>query len=221
MDRVKVLIVEEQEVMREAYKTILMLESSIGLVGVRNGDCFVTGNTDDVRKKLIDKKPHVLLVGIKAIEAETVKVLEAINQEFPNIGIVFMAQYYDTDSIIELKKFAKKNSRGAYLLKSSVDKASELIRIIKDVMHDQIIVDPLIFTNMIQPDDADDSHLSELPPREIEILNWLAMGYKNSTIAQMLCLELETVERHISNIYRKLIDDFQLKQSRRITAATS
>ena len=218
MDRIKVLIVEDQETMREAYKTILTIESSIGLVGVRNGSCFAMGDVEDIKKTLLDKNPHILLVGIKSINARTIEVLEAVNQDFPDIGIVLMAQCYETESMIKLKKFAKKNTRGAYLLKSSVDKASEIIRIIKDVMRGQIIVDPQIFTNLMQPDEKDDSHLSELPPSELEILNWLAMGYKNSAIAQMLCLELDTVERHINNIYGKLIDDFQLKHSRAETA---
>lgn len=218
MDRVKVLIVEDQEVMREAYKTVLTLEPSIGLVGVRNGSFFAMGDIEDIKKTLLDKRPHVLLVGIKSIGPRTIEVLEAVNQDFPDISIVLLAKSYDPESMIKLKTFARKNTRGAYLLKSSVDKASEIIRIIKDVMRGQIIVDPQIFTNLMHPDETGGSHSSELPPGELEILNWLAMGYKNSTIAQMLCLELETVERHISNIYGKLIDDFQLKHPRVGTA---
>lgn len=72
-----------------------------------------------------------------------------------------------------------------------------------------------MFAGLIQDSDLSDSRMSELTARELEVLGWLAMGYKNAAIAQTLCLEPKTVERHISNIFSKLINgDAELKHPR-------
>lgn len=52
--------------------------------------------------------------------------------------------------------------------------------------------------------------LTDLSPRELEVLGWMAEGYRNADIARELHLESSTVERHINNIYSKvrhLIED--------------
>ena len=48
------------------------------------------------------------------------------------------------------------------------------------------------------------SFLRELSPRELEVLSWMAKGYRNNTIGEVLCLKPKSVERHINNIYSKL-----------------
>ena len=48
------------------------------------------------------------------------------------------------------------------------------------------------------------------------MLGWLSMGYKNTAIAQMLCLESKTVERHISNIFSKLCNGHSERKHPRV-----
>jgi len=61
--------------------------------------------------------------------------------------------------------------------------------------------------------------LQELLPRELEVLSWVAKGYRNNTIAEVLCLEPKTVERHINNIYSKL-GHFPPSKDQRVHAVT-
>ncbi|MBM3131665.1 MAG: response regulator transcription factor [Chloroflexi bacterium] len=221
MGRIRVLIEEEQEILREAYRNILSNEPSIEVVGVCEEACIASGNRESVEKVLTEAEPDVVLLGTKLVQSSTIKGLEVIRLDYPRVGIILLSAHYDAEGIGRLKGFAKNNTRGAYLLKYSVSTAREIVRVITDVAGGQIILDPQVFAGLIQDSDLASSRMSELTARELEVLGWLAMGYKNSAIAQTLCLEPKTVERHISNIFSKLINgDTELKHPR-VEAALS
>ena len=57
---------------------------------------------------------------------------------------------------------------------------------------------------LINKDDPRNSALSDLSPRELEVLGWIAKGYRNDAIADVLSRDVKTVERHINNLYGKL-----------------
>ena len=54
------------------------------------------------------------------------------------------------------------------------------------------------------PTDATATLLKDLTSRELEVLSWMAKGYRNPTIAELLFLQPKTVERHVNGIYGKL-----------------
>lgn len=221
MSRIKVLIEEEQEILREAYRNILSNEPSMEIVGVCERPCIGSGERESIEKLLGETQPDIVLLGTRLVQSATIQGLEVVRVDFPRIGIVLLSAHYDAEGIGRLKGFAKNNARGAYLLKYSISTAREIVRVITDVASGQIILDPQVFAGLIQDSDMADSRISELTARELEVLGWLAMGYKNSAIAQTLCLEPKTVERHISNIFSKLINgDSELKHPR-VEAALS
>ena len=49
--------------------------------------------------------------------------------------------------------------------------------------------------------------MNDLTPKAVEVLGWLARGYRNDTIAEILERDVKTVERHINNIYASLQDE--------------
>ena len=215
MNRIKVLIEEEQEILREAYRNILSEEPSIEVVGVSDGQCIAKGDKEGIEKMIAETNPDIVLLGTKLVQSATITGLEVIRVDFPKVGIVLLSAHYDAEGIGRLKGFARNNTRGAYLLKYSISTAKEIVRVVTDVAEGQIILDPQVFAGLIQDSDLSDSRMSELTARELEVLGWLAMGYKNAAIAQTLCLEPKTVERHISNIFSKLINgDAETKHPR-------
>lgn len=221
MSRIRVLIEEEQEILREAYRTILSSEPSIEVVGVCDGMCIAGGDRESIEEALSSTQPDVVVLGTKLVQSSTIRGLDVIRVDFPKVGIVLLSAHYDAEGIGRLKGFAKNNSRGAYLLKYSISTAREIIRVVTDVYEGQIILDPQVFAGLIQDSDLADSRMSELTARELEVLGWLAMGYKNSAIAQTLCLEPKTVERHISNIFSKLINGEAALKHPRVEVALS
>ena len=75
------------------------------------------------------------------------------------------------------------------------------------VVEGRIIIDPMVMEGLIKTGDADNTFLRDLSPRELEVLSWMAKGYRNDTIADVLSRDVKTVERHINNIYSKLHSD--------------
>ncbi len=107
-----------------------------------------------------------------------------------------------------MREFSKKASSGsAYLLKHTIDTAEQLTQVIFSVAEGRIIIDPMVMEGLIRTGESDNSFLRELSPRELEVLSWMAKGYRNDTIADVLSRDVKTVERHINNIYSKLHND--------------
>lgn len=71
----------------------------------------------------------------------------------------------------------------------------------------RIIIDPMVMEGLIKTGDGHGAFLRDLSPRELEVLSWMAKGYRNDTIADVLSRDVKTVERHINNIYSKLFSD--------------
>lgn len=203
MNRIKVLVEEQQEILREAYKMALSAEPSVQVIDVRDGSWVHRRREGEAACCASGAEPDVLLIGTRTVQSATIELMEEIRAEHPRVGIVLLAAQFDAESIGQLKKFSRSNPRGAYLLKTSISTRSELIRVIHDVSEGRLLVDPQVFAGMMQ-EPVTDSPISDLTGREMEVLTWLSMGYRNSAIAQELCLEPKTVERHISSIFSKL-----------------
>ena len=62
----------------------------------------------------------------------------------------------------------------------------------------------MVMEDLIRTDDSGNGVVQELSPKEMEVLGWLAKGYRNDTIAGLLSRDVKAVERHINNIYSKL-----------------
>lgn len=200
MSKLKLYIVEEQEILREAYKAALQRETSIELVGVAED-----GNLETIIDKLSTLHPDVVLLGIKALQASIIEKLEAIRENNPQVGIVLLSALYDIKGVKRLREFARKGSKGcAFLLKHSIDKIAQLSRIVHSVSEGQVIVDSMVMEGLIEAQDPSATFLKELTARELEVLSWMSKGFRNLTIAEVLCVDPKTVERHINSIYSKL-----------------
>ena len=125
------------------------------------------------------------------------------------MSIVLLFAFYDAQGIKALRGYPQRSSLGrAYLLKHTIDTVDQLIQVVCPVAQWRIIVDPMVMDGLINSADANGSLLSDLSPRELEVLSWMAKGFRNDTIAQVLSRDVRTVERHINSIYGKLeIDD--------------
>ena len=134
----------------------------------------------------------------------------------PKVGIVLLSALYDVKGIKRLRAFAKKSGAGcAYLFKHSVDTIQQLTQVIQAVSQGRVILDPVVMEGLIESGESKAAtFLKELTPRELEVLKWMAKGFKNHAIAEILCLELKTVERHINSIYSKLSPAAESKHPR-------
>jgi len=217
MQEIRLLIEDDQEIFREALRAAFPGESGISLVGVRGAE-----ETEPITDALAYSKPDVLLIGTKTMERAVVEKLDLVRGAYPQMGIVLLCGYYGAEGTKLIKEFLRGHSKGslagfAYMLKSSIDTAGQLIRVVHAVAEGRVTLDPGVMEDFIA-EDGDAVALSELTSREMEILGLMARGYKNSTIAEILFLEPKTVERHINSIYGKLSDTLDDSHQARVNA---
>ena len=210
--KIRIYIMEEQEILREAYKTFFSFEPIIDVVGLSDPSLEL----DNLDTALATLKPDVLLIGTKVLQASFIDRLEASRDKLPRVGIVLLSALYDIKGIKRLRAFAKKSGAGcAYLFKHSLDTIQQLTQVIQAVSQGRVILDPVVMEGLIESGESKAAtFLKELSPRELEVLNWMAKGFKNHAIADILCLELKTVERDINSIYSKLSPAAESKHPR-------
>lgn len=198
--KLRLYIAEEQQLLREAYQTFFIARPDMDVVGV-------TGDTsgDSLSKAAVTKKPDVMLLGIKILQPATVEKLEMIRESNRDVAIVLLSAYYDVKGITALRMFSRGAGTGcAYLMKHTIDTVQQLTQVVRSVAEGRVILDPTVMDGLIATGDAKATFLKDLTTRELEVLGWMAKGYRNATIAEVIFVDPKTVERHINNIYSKL-----------------
>ena len=87
-NRIRLYVVEEQEILREAYKAVLPLQPNIDVAAI-SGD----SNTQAIIGALSVIKVDVLLLGTKTLQPDTVGQLITIRERFPDLGIVLLSGF--------------------------------------------------------------------------------------------------------------------------------
>ena len=199
---IKLYLAEEQPILREAYQSFFSDQRAIEVVG-SSGDTSSEALVSAARAL----KPKVILLGVKAVQGATVEKLALLREACPQVGLVLLFAFYDLQGIKALREFSSDASAGcAYLLKHTIDTVEQLVQVVYSVAQGRIIVDPMVMEELIRTGDARNSFLKELSPRELEVLGWMAKGYRNEAIAEVLSRDVKTIERHINNIYSKFQD---------------
>ena len=123
------------------------------------------------------------------------------------MGIVLLLTVYDLESLKMLRQQMSYNMAGmAVFLKQSLEKVYQLSGVIESVSERHVILDPAL-TNLLLADKQGKKLLNKFTQRETELLSLIARGYTNSAIAEVLCIDMRTVQRHINNMYSKLRSD--------------
>ncbi len=196
---IRLFVVEEQEIYRELYKSILPSMASVELL-----DVLPNGEIAEMNQMVSSLQPDVLLMSTKKLEKPVIAELEQIRVTYPQIGIVLLLVFYTAQDIELLRKLTLTGKGGmALFLKQSLDLTEQLFGIITSVNQGQIILDPLL-TSFLLMEKTEYPFLNQLTAREVEILSLLSKGYTNSSIASALYIDVKTVEHHINSMYSKL-----------------
>ncbi|MEK7777881.1 MAG: response regulator transcription factor [Chloroflexota bacterium] len=214
--QVKLYIAEEQQILREAYQSFFLTHPDIEVVGASSDT-----NGESVVKAVSALSPAVVLLGVKTLQAAAVEKLDMLRESCPDVAIVLLSAYYDLKGIKALREFSRGAAVGcAYLLKHTIDTVEQLTQVILSVSQGRIILDQAVMEGLMSSMDTKSTMLKELSPRELEVLSWMAKGYRNDTIAEVLGLEPKTIERHINNIYSKLNGAITAAKHARVHAVT-
>ena len=212
---ITVYCVEEIEIYREIYRNIFPSGGAIELIGM--------GNNRDLPalfKSLRTLTPDVLLMGMKRLDAAIIAELESLREQFIEMGVILLLTVYDLESLKMLRQQMSGNMAGmAVFMKQSLEKVYQLTGIIESVSERHVILDPAL-TNLLLADKQGKRLLNKFTQRETELLGLIARGYTNSAIAEALCIDMRTVQRHINNMYSKLRSDIDSENMNlRVSAA--
>jgi DNA-binding NarL/FixJ family response regulator len=197
---IEVLIADDHAFYREGVRAFLNNTADIEVVGE-------AGNGDEAITKAKALAPAVILMDLKMPGTNGIEATRRIHETNSTIGVLVLTMFDDDDSVFAAMRAG---ARG-YLLKDA-DK-DEVVRAIIAVERGEAIFSPAIAQRMIQyfsaapsvsPSKKQSDEFSELTERELEILNLIARGDNNNTIANKLSLSIKTVQNYVSSILTKL-----------------
>ena len=198
MDVIRLLIVEDQTLMRQGLKTILDLEPGLRVVGE-------AGDGERGVELALELKPDVVLMDVQMPGARGAPGLNGVQataelvRQWPEARVIILTTFDRDDYVYQ----GVRAGALGYLLKDTP--APKLIETIRRVHAGEVFIQPEIASRalreMMRP--AEQS-LEPLSGREREVLVLLAQGASNKEIAEKLVITEGTVKNHVSNILGKL-----------------
>ncbi len=192
----KILIADDHKILREGLKAILRERESIEVVGE-------AANGREAVSKARKLAPDVVIMDIAMPGLNGIEATRRIRRHSPRIKVVVLSMYNSREYVLE----ALKAGAMAYLQKETASR--ELLLAIDKVTkgeiylegaHSQYVLDE--FRNASR--DSERTLLNNLTSREREILQLVAEGKSNKSVAGILNLSLKTVETHRQNMMKKL-----------------
>jgi DNA-binding NarL/FixJ family response regulator len=200
METIRLMIVDDHALFREGLRALFLAIEDIELVGEATNGQQAADAVEEVQ-------PDVVLMDIDMPGMNGVQATRAILRKTPSTGIVMVTMLEDDASVFSAMRAG---ARG-YVLKGAQPK--ELVETIRAVASGQALFGPAIATRIMRffneqgerfEDSLPGDSFQELTPRELEVLELIAEGYKNSQIAEKLVISDKTVRNHITNIFSKL-----------------
>jgi DNA-binding NarL/FixJ family response regulator len=193
---VRVLIVEDQALVRQGLSTILDLEEGIRVVGE-------AADGVEALERIPELLPEVALVDVRMPRMDGIELVRRLRQEHPHVMPIFLTTFDDEEYVFE---GLRAGGRG-YILKDTP--SEELAAAIRKVHRGEAVLGAEITSKVIEefgrlskaPGEHGAGSLSE---RELEVLKLVATGASNREIAKKLYITEGTVKNHISNVLRKL-----------------
>ncbi|QAA32222.1 response regulator [Clostridium manihotivorum] len=202
MNRIRILIVDDEKLLLESLELILSMNEAFEIVGLAK-------EGKEALEILEKKQADIALVDLNMKGMAGQDLILKIKSVYSSMKILVLTTFYDEENIVN----AVRNGADGYLLKDAGTKV--IVQGIFNVMNGQSILDSKVMTaladimskrsteNKYKEKYAEAEILKNLTEREIEICQLLSDGYTNSQIAEFLYISEGTVKNYISTIYDK------------------
>jgi len=192
MTPIRILLAEDQTLMRQGLKTILELEGGFEVAGeAEDGKAAV--------KLALQLRPDIILMDVQIPQLNGVEATATICRAWPEARIIILTTFDRDDYVFQ----GVRAGAVGYLLKDLP--ASKLLETIRRVHDGEVFIQPEIASRTLRAALHSSSDLVEpLSEREREVLVMLAQGIPNKEIADKLHLAEGTVKNHVSNVLGKL-----------------
>lgn len=193
MKPVKIVIVEDDKEFLKGISRTLVLSEELEMLGT-----FISA--EDFIKEVKVLNPEIVLMDIGLPKLSGIECMKQLKPLYPKMQFLIWTTFEDDEKIFD----ALKAGASGYILKTAT--AQQLIQSIVELYKGGSPMSSSIARKVIASFHTPDIKKSEynLTPRENEILEWLAKGYRYKEIAEKLFVSLETVRSHVHHIYEKL-----------------
>jgi DNA-binding NarL/FixJ family response regulator len=195
---VRVLIVDDDHLMRAGLRGVLSSDDRIEVVGEA-----ADGREAAYRTRLLS--PDVILMDVRMPDLDGIAATRDVLAEHPEVKVVILTTFEEDDYIFG----ALNAGASGFLLKRT--SPEELIAAIHTIHAGDSLLSPSVTSRVIErmarqpaPDASRDPRLQELTPRERDVLELMARGLANAEIAAELVVEESTVKTHVKRVLAKL-----------------
>ena len=198
MSLIRVLLVDDQALFREALRTLISLQSDFEVVGE-------AGNGEEALVCARDVRPDVVLMDLQMPILNGVAATRRLREEQPQCRVIALTTFDDDEYIFDCLRAGAVG----YLLKDAP--AEKLFEAIRLAARGESFLQPSVttrvlaeFTRLSDKSSNRPALIEPLSDREREILRLITTGFSNREIAQRLFIAEGTVKNHVTNILGKL-----------------
>ena len=194
MNKIRVLIVEDQSVVREGLAAMLSFSPDIEVVGQAKDGIEAV--------EVVEKaNPDVILLDLMMPRQDGLTTIPILKEKLPSVHILILTSFAENEMVY---KAIKAGAEG-YMLKDATH--VQLLQAIGDVAQGQATLYPSIAMQVIREINSPSELMyttDPLTPRELETLRLISTGMSNQEIAQKLVVQERTVAKYVSSILAKL-----------------
>ncbi|MFK9118876.1 response regulator [Peribacillus frigoritolerans] len=190
---IKVLFVDDHEMVRIGVSAYLSAQSDIEVIGEADNGLKAV-------ELAMELRPDIILMDLVMPEMDGIEATKRIIEKWPEAKIIIVTSFLDDEKVYP----ALEAGATSYMLKTS--KASEIARAVRYTFQGQSVLEPEVTGKMMEKlrrPKTTQLH-DQLTNREMEILLLMTQGKTNQEIADELYIALKTAKVHVSNILSKL-----------------
>ena len=194
----RVLIVDDEDLMRAGLIELLTVDPDIEVVGQASSG-------RDAIAQASRLAPDVVLMDVRMADIDGIAATRELARAVPTARVLILTTFEQDDYIFG----ALRAGASGFLLKRT--RPEELIAAVNTIAAGESLLSPSVTRRVIErmaqqptPEFADEARLDELTPREREVLGLIARGLSNREIATALIVEESTIRTHVKRVLMKL-----------------
>lgn len=200
MSKIRVLLVDDHQIVRDGIFALLIKEHDIDIVGEAS-------NGDELFEKLKFINPDIIILDISLPKMSGIEIAGILSRDYPQIRIIVFSSYTDEETIFKsiragARGFLPKDSMREDLV-AAIHKVYQGFEYLSEKIPNTILMDYIKKVGN-KEEKFSNSRLSNLTKREREILKLIADGLSYKEIGNELFISVRTVETHKNNILQKL-----------------